>query len=76
MSRPASSAIQLASKPISQKTVQPAASKQPTTHHHSEATQQTNHPADQFAETSQPKASSSNHPVSQQAIEPTQPRAP
>ena len=76
ISSPASSAVQLASKPISQKTVHPTASKQPATHHHSEATLQANHPADQLAETSQPKPSSSNYPVSQQTIEPTQPRAP
>ena len=67
---------QSASKSASQKTVKPTTSKQSAAHHHNTATQQANHPADQLAETSQPKASSSNHPVSQQAIEPTQPRAP
>ena len=75
-SSPAISASQLASKSTSQKTVKPTASKQPATHHHNTATQEANHPADQHAETSQPKASSSNHPVIQSAIEPTQSRAP
>ena len=62
-SSPAISASQLASKSTSQKTVKPTASKQPATHHHNTATQQANHPADQLTETSQPKASSSNHPI-------------
>ena len=60
-SSPASPARQLASKAASQKTGKPTASKQPAAHHHNTATQQANHPADQPAETSQPKASSSNH---------------
>ena len=75
-SSPASLASQLASKSASQKTVKPTTSKQPAAHHHNTATQQANHPADQLAETSQRKASSSNHPVIQSAIEPTQSRAP
>jgi hypothetical protein len=75
-SSPASPASQLASKSASQKTVKPTTSKQPAAHHHNTATQQANHPADQSAEASQPKASSSNHLVIQSAIEPTQSRAP
>ena len=75
-SSPASPASQLASKSASQKTVKPTISKQPAAHHHNTATQQANHPTDQLAETSQPKASSDNHPVMQSAVEPTQSKAP
>ena len=67
------------SKQTKQPKDRPASSQQATSHSSPQrGNRASHHSANQFAETSQPngEVSSSHHPVSHRAIEPTQPRAP